>query len=104
MEVDLTPEHGKLTFTEDRKYVLCHECTAQVRELSHHLRWKHKMTAAQYRERHGLKKGLPLIAPEQQAKRALGAYRRIARDGTMHLTKHAFRPGNEHRYKKTNNQ
>ena len=55
--------YGQLTYTDDGERVVCHECGAEKRALGTHAWYAHQITAAEYRERHGLSVGRGLAAP-----------------------------------------
>lgn len=59
--------YGQLTYIENGKRVVCHECGAARRALGLHVR-VHGMTADEYRARHGLSTGQGLAAPATAAR------------------------------------
>ena len=52
--------YGVLDETEEG--ILCHECGRRLRSLGNHARLAHALTAAEYRDKHGLPRGRALIA------------------------------------------
>lgn len=55
--------HGRygILGRDDEGRVVCHECGRPCEQLATHLRYSHDMTAAQYREAHGLSTGTKLL-------------------------------------------
>ena len=51
----------------DGERILCHECGQWKKSVGAHLA-SHGMTAVEYRERHGLARGTPLVAPATSAR------------------------------------
>jgi hypothetical protein len=61
--------HGRwaqLDVSEDGESLLCHECGQWKRALGTHAWYRHGITAAQYRQRHGLSSGQSLASPASQ--------------------------------------
>ncbi|MEV7930474.1 MucR family transcriptional regulator [Kitasatospora sp. NPDC088779] len=57
--------HGQYgIFDDDGSTVLCHECGRRLKGLAFHVNRAHGMSAAQYREAHGLARGLALISAD----------------------------------------
>ena len=61
--------------------MLCHECGRRLRGLGTHLLKAHNMTAADYRDAHGLPRGLPLTCLETQRTVSEQARARIGTPG-----------------------
>lgn len=66
--------HGRYGILELRPdAAMCHECGAWFLRLGTHVRRRHGLDPATYRERHGLPRGLPLLATrELERSRAVG--------------------------------
>lgn len=71
--------YGHLDVADDGGLV-CHECGRSVRHLATHARLAHALTAAIYRERHGLGRSLPLVCPDVAAGMSARAAGRIGTD------------------------
>ncbi|MDK8844649.1 MucR family transcriptional regulator [Corynebacterium striatum] len=57
--------HGRYGYLDgDDTHIICHECGGLYRALAPHLIKAHDMTAAEYKEAHGLPRGMGLVAPE----------------------------------------
>ena len=67
--------YGVLDVDEDG--VLCHECGLRFRSVGQHVYMAHEMTAAEYREAHGLPRMQALISPEVAARLSEIATERI---------------------------
>lgn len=62
---------------EDSEGVLCHECGRRLQALGYHLRVVHEMSPDEYRDAHGLARGLPLTTRAVSAARSAQALDRI---------------------------
>ncbi|MEU9837116.1 MucR family transcriptional regulator [Streptosporangium sp. NPDC048047] len=60
--------YGQLTYTDNGERVICHECGTEKRALGTHAWYAHQITAAEYRERHGLSVRRGLAAPATTAR------------------------------------
>jgi hypothetical protein len=60
--------HGALEYNEAREKIRCHECGEWYQTLSQHLGKIHKISAAEYKDRHGLRRRTPLWAPTMSAR------------------------------------
>jgi len=63
--------HGRwaqLDVSEDGESLLCHECGQWKRALGTHAWYRHGITAAQYRRRHGFSSGQSLASPASQGR------------------------------------
>ncbi|MER7131316.1 Helicase associated domain protein [Streptosporangium saharense] len=70
--------YGQLTYTDDGTQVICHECGQEKRALGTHAWYAHQITAAEYRERHGLSTRQGLAAPETAARFSVNGLRKEA--------------------------
>ena len=69
--------YGVLDVDEDG--VLCHECGLRFRSVGQHVYMAHEMTAAEYREAHGLPRMQALIAPGLSARLSSARATRLPR-------------------------
>lgn len=58
----MTSRHGYLDVDDDGR-LICHECERSYLHLATHIRLAHGLSAAEYREVHGLGVTTPLVAP-----------------------------------------
>jgi hypothetical protein len=74
---------GALEYDEPTDSIKCHECGVFVSQsLGEHLRWRHKMPAADYREAHGLATTSSLSTPSKRkanARKVTPAFRQASR-------------------------
>ncbi|WP_433358705.1 MucR family transcriptional regulator [Streptosporangium sp. CA-115845] len=94
--------YGQLTYTDDGERVICHECGEAKRALGTHAWYAHQITAAQYRERHGLSVGRGLAAPVTAEKFSANgkrepALRALASSRDPGRARAANRPGGQYR-------
>lgn len=74
--------HGQYGILDvDEESVLCHECGRRLRGLGTHLLKAHGMTAAEYRDAHGLPRGMSLTCLETQRTVSEQARARIGTPG-----------------------
>jgi hypothetical protein len=59
--------------------VECLLCGKQCQSLGHHLRWNHALSADQYRDQHGIRRGTSLASPATRARFADRLRARIER-------------------------
>lgn len=70
--------HGRYGYLDgDDERIICHECGKLYRALGTHLMKAHGMTAAEYKEAHGLPRGMGLIAPETRRAQSLHALSQV---------------------------
>lgn len=60
------PRHGHLDLHDGA--LICHECGTPLRALPNHIQSVHGLSSSEYRQRHGLDPGVPLIAPDVSAR------------------------------------
>ena len=65
----------------DETHIVCHECGKLYRALGTHLMKAHGMTAAEYKEAHGLPRGMGLVAPETRRAQSLHALSQVGTPG-----------------------
>lgn len=70
-EKDGYGRYGYLDGDDER--IICHECGGLYRALAPHLIKAHDMTAAEYKQAHGLPRGMGLVAPETRRAKSLQA-------------------------------
>ena len=61
----------------DETHIVCHECGKLYRALGTHLMKAHDMTAAEYKQAHGLPRGMGLVAPETRRAQSLHALSQV---------------------------
>lgn len=76
--------YGVLDETEEG--ILCHECGRRFRSLGNHARLAHALTAAEYRDKHGLPRGRALIA--RDLRDTLGRSTRVHAIRAAHVDDH----------------
>lgn len=77
-EVGSSSGYGRYGILEDDgERVMCHECGRWLRGVGGHLKPAHQMTAAEYRQRHGLPRGLALESSVVRARRSELASARV---------------------------
>ena len=65
----------------DDERIVCHECGKMYRALGTHLMKAHGMTAAEYKQAHGLPRGMGLVAPETRRAQSLHALSQVGTPG-----------------------
>lgn len=77
-EVGTPSGHGRYGVLDgDDERIMCHECGQYYRSLGAHVSRAHDMTAAEYKDDHGLPRGTPLVAPALSREQSENARARV---------------------------
>jgi hypothetical protein len=88
---------GALEYDEDKGCVKCHECGEWFPCISWtHLKFKHKKTIRQYKERHGFNMGTALCTPMFSEMRKIGSSK-LGPEQRAHRTAVLIEAGREHK-------